>query len=393
MEEEHYRGNMPQLELTLYNDKQMKFTAQRSDLLNALNIVGRCIGKSVMPILDNYRFQISGNTLNITGSSMEVFICKEITIESDIQSLDVCVPAKKLLDLIKALANQPLLFTIKSNDVKGKECFTAELKYSTGKVNIPLENGIDFPKTPIVESEPISLPNQDLINGFYKTTFAADTNEMMASSNMLLQFGNGILITGANPRYLSRTKVFENTINLADILIKKTALEIITSIGQDGETNISYSDSYICFEQPDKTKVFARTLDGKYPDLSKVFAIPSTKSIAVNLNDLSSALKRVVLFADLINKQIKISLSDQGITLETANEWGENAVENVSCEYSGEPFVIGVIADQITAVLGRIKTETVYLSFSTEKEPIKITENENDTVENMFLLIPSIITN
>ena len=369
----------------------MKFTVQRNELLPALNIAGKCIGKSVIPILDYYRFQISENKCLITGSNIEVFISKEIVIESDIQALDVCVPAKKISDFIKTLANQPLIFTIKINEVDGNEYFNMELKYSSGKINIPLENGENFPDTPIVENEPITLPNQDLISGFYRTSFAVDNNDMMASSNMFLEFGNGIKITGGNPRYLSTTKVFENTINRADILIKKTAPEILTSIGLDGDVKLSYSDNYIKFELSDSTKVLSKTIEGKYFDLSKVFATPTNKEIIVNSDELTAALKRVTLFADIFHKQVKITLSDEGMTLETSNELEGTATENISCEYSGEPFVIGAIADQIIAVLSRIKSDNIYMQFSTEKEPIKIRENESDTIENMFLLIPSVI--
>ena len=387
---EHYRGNMPQLELNLYKNEQMQFTAQKNELMSALNIVGRCIGRSVMPILENYRFEISKNSLKITGSSIQVFICQEINIESEISILDVCVPAKKLLDFIKTLPNQSLVFTFKEKEVGS---YLMEMKHSTGKFDVSTENGADFPKLPIVESESISVDNQTLINGFFKTTFAVDDSTMKITSNLLLQFGNGIQITGANSFYLSIKKVFENTINLKTILLPVTAPDILISLSNSGETKISYSDNNILFELNDGTKVFSQLIDGNFPEIKGLTQATFDKSVSVNVGEFSSALKRVIMFTHLMNKQVKISLSEAGITLEAKNESGEFAVENISCVYSGEPFSIGVISDHFNAVMSKIKHDTVEMKFSDEKKPIKITEVENDNDEDFFIVMPSVIIN
>lgn len=386
---EYHRGNMPQLELSLYKSQTMKFTVQRNELLSALIICSRCIGKSVMPILDNYRFQISGNTLNITGSSMEVFICKEIAIESDIQSLDICIQAKKLSDFVKTLANQALVFTIKSNEVNGKETFTTEMKYSTGKFNMPLENGEDYPILPVIESEPISVPNQDLINGFFKTTFALDDSSNKITSNLSIEFGNGIQITGTNGFVFGRAKVFENTINLNSILLTKTAPDILVSLGIDGDTELSYSDKNIRFKLSDGTAVYAQLFDGKYPEMKGFLAIKTDKTVKANLSDLNSALKRMVLFSDIMNKTVKLTLSDEGITLEADNEYGESAKEIVTAEYSGEKITICLLSERLQSILSKVKSNDVYISCSDEKSPVVIKEEESDSMDNVFVAVPT----
>lgn len=389
MKNTNYRGNMPQLELSLYKSETMKFTVQRNELLSALNICGRCIGKSVMPILDSYRFQITGNKCLITGSSMEVFISKEIDIDSDIQSLDVCVPAKKLWDFIKTLANQSLLFTVKSKEVNRKEAFTMEMKYSTGKFNMPLENGEDFPVLPVIENEPITVPNQDLINGFFKTTFALDESSNKITSNLSIEFGNGIQITGTNGFVFGRAKVFDNTVNLQSLLITKTAPDILVSLGIDGDTQLSYSDRNICFKLSDGTSVYSQLFDGKYPEMKGFLAIKTDKTVMVNLNDLNSALKRMVLFSDIINKTVKLTLSDEGITLEADNEYSESAKEVVTALYSGEKITICLLSERLQSILSKVKSNEVYISCSDEKSPVVIKEENIDSMDNVFVAVPT----
>lgn len=367
----------------------MKFKAKKSELLYALSVAGRPIGKSVMPILDNYRFQITENKLLITGSSMEVFISKTIDIESDIQSLDICVSAKKIFPYVKSLSDQLIEFKINEKIVKDKKQYLMEIKASTGECKIPLDNGENYPMTPVIDSHEVEILNQDLLTGFDKTTFAVDTSPMKVTSNVLIKFGNGIQITGANPFYLSTVKVFNNTINNKTVLVSRTALDIMVSIGSDGNTKVSYSDSHICFETENGIKVYSIIADQKYPDIKGFLEIKTDKHIKVNTNDFKAAINRVILFTDLIVKLVKINLSDKGITLSTSNEMEESAIENVSCEYSGEPFDIGVISEQMLAVLGKIKSENIYFSFSDNKKPILIKEEETESLDNVFLVIPS----
>lgn len=369
----------------------MKFTVQQKELLQALNISGRSIGKSTLPILDNYRFQISGNKALITGSSMEVFISKEITIESKIQSLDVCFTAKKLQTYIKGLADQPLQFNISAKTVKDKEQFSCEIKSTTGKCTIPLENGIDFPMTPIIDSGEIELPNHDLINAFEKTTFAVDTSPMKITSNVLIQFGNGIQVTGANPFYLSTVKAYNGTINLHSIIMPRTALDILTSFGDNGYVKVSYSDNHICFKTSDGTIVYSAISAGKYPDIKGFLEIKCDKHIYVNALEFKAALSRVILFADTLYKRIVITLSTDGLMLSGANESEQSAIENVNCIYSGDTFEIGVISDQMISVLSKIRSEKIYFSFSDYKKPILIKESDTESLDNVFLVIPSVL--
>lgn len=362
----------------------MKFTVQRNELLNALNITGRCIGKSVMPILDYFKFEINEKTLQVTASSMKVFISKQIEIESDLKDVAICIPAKKLHDFIKTLANQSLVFTVKQN--KDNNGQTIEMKHSSGELKMILADANDFPELPNIESEPIEIPNQDLINGFSKTTFAVYGDDSKVFCNLLMDFGNGLNIVGADGFRVCRSKVFNNTVNLAQLLLPITAPDILTSLNEQGNVKISYSINNVLFENESGTKVYSILSEGAYPNVDGLLGEETDKAVKVNTSELLQALKRVVLFSDRFASKIKIRLSEAGLTLRAENEDGERGEENVSCEYLGEEFEIGVIFDQFNSVISKVKSDNVYLSFISANKPVKIKEHDSNNNDNACIV-------
>ena len=79
----------------------MKFIISSNALLKALQLIGGVINNSnTLPILDNFLFEISGNTLTITASDLETTYSTQLTIESETNSF-IALPARLLLDILK----------------------------------------------------------------------------------------------------------------------------------------------------------------------------------------------------------------------------------------------------------------------------------------------------
>jgi len=202
----------------------MKLTAQRNDLLSSLSTAGKALGKTIVPILENFRIQIIKGKCYITGCNMENFVTKRLEIVSEIQSLDVCVAATELLQLVKGLADQPLYFEFFVN--------TLVITWSTGDCELPTESGEHYPKTPKVDNDfSHFLEAGVLIDGIEKTLFAINPNISKAGfPYALFSFGNGIIIVGCDTRIMAVTRIFENTINLKQALLTKTSLEVLKAI-------------------------------------------------------------------------------------------------------------------------------------------------------------------
>src|SRR5210317_2621102 len=81
----------------------MKFTISREVLLQPLSqVVGVVERRQTLPVLANFMLVAREGQLTVTGTDMEVELIS--TVQADVsQEGEITVPARKLVDIIKAL--------------------------------------------------------------------------------------------------------------------------------------------------------------------------------------------------------------------------------------------------------------------------------------------------
>ena len=94
----------------------MKFSIPSKSLLSQLSLVSKVVNsKNSISILDNFLFELSGSQLVITGSDSETTLSTRVDVVEGEGEGKFAVNVKKLLDLLKELPDQPLLFEIDDN--------------------------------------------------------------------------------------------------------------------------------------------------------------------------------------------------------------------------------------------------------------------------------------
>ncbi len=97
----------------------MRFEVSSSELLKQLNIAAGAINANpVLPIMEDFLFEVKDNLLTITSTNLETTIITHLDVTADENGI-IAIPAKILLDTIKALPEQPVTITVdESNGVK-----------------------------------------------------------------------------------------------------------------------------------------------------------------------------------------------------------------------------------------------------------------------------------
>ena len=112
----------------------MKFNVSGKTFQNQLQTVSKVIkAKNALSVLDNFLLQVDGDRLSITGSDQENTLTAYMEISESDADGQIAVPAKRLLEVIKELGNQPL--EIEVND-------------SNKEINISFLNGCHLYKSP-----------------------------------------------------------------------------------------------------------------------------------------------------------------------------------------------------------------------------------------------------
>jgi DNA polymerase III sliding clamp (beta) subunit (PCNA family) len=93
----------------------MKFIVNSSALLKQLQqIHGVINANTVLPILEDFLFEIDRNKLTVVATDLETVMKIQMPIEAK-DTGRVCIPAKILMDSLKNLPEQPLTFNIDKN--------------------------------------------------------------------------------------------------------------------------------------------------------------------------------------------------------------------------------------------------------------------------------------
>ncbi|HRP37805.1 MAG TPA: DNA polymerase III subunit beta, partial [Candidatus Dojkabacteria bacterium] len=148
----------------------MRFEVSSSELLRQLTIASGAINNNpVLPIMEDFLFSIKDDVLTITSTNLETTIITRLNVTAD-SSGAIAIPAKILLETIKALPEQPITFTVdENNGIKILSTF--------GVYKISGELADDFPESPIEDNvETFVIPSKRVLKGITNTVFATSSD-------------------------------------------------------------------------------------------------------------------------------------------------------------------------------------------------------------------------
>ena len=150
----------------------MKFIVSSSSLLKQLqHIAGVINSNTVLPILEDFLFEVEKNKLTVVATDLETVMRVQMDIEAK-DSGKVCIPARILLDSLKNIADQPLTFNIDKN-------FGVEITSDNGKYKVMGENPDNFPKEPAADdTTSFNVTASALVTAINKTLFATSNDDL-----------------------------------------------------------------------------------------------------------------------------------------------------------------------------------------------------------------------
>ena len=120
----------------------MKFIVSSSALLKQLQQISGVINaNTVLPILEDFLFEVEKNKLTVVATDLETVMKVQLDVEAK-DNGKVCIPAKILMDSLKNISDQPLTFNIDKH-------FAVEITSDNGKYKVMGENPDNFPKEPV----------------------------------------------------------------------------------------------------------------------------------------------------------------------------------------------------------------------------------------------------
>lgn len=341
----------------------MKFILSSGYLQRHLQMLSGVINNSnTLPILDNFLFEVIQNKLKITASDLETTMQTELDIESDAE-LKIAVSAKLLLDILKAIPEQPLTFTVEDNN-------SVTLSGNIGKYSISYEDAEAFPKLAELENtSEFSLEGDVLATAVQKTIFAAGNDDLRpVMSGVYMQLRENQLTMVATDAHKLVKYTYEGVGNEqeAAIIIPKKPLNLIKSIlaGAEDTVKVSFNTHNVCFSW-DNTKLISRLIDGKYPNYEAVIPKDNPNRLQIGRQELLNSVRRVSIFASKTTNQIKLKLAGTSLHLSADDiDFNNHAEETLTCNYQGNDMQIGFNSRFLSEMLSNLQTDEVSIDLS-----------------------------
>ena len=152
----------------------MRFIVTSTALLkNLQQISGVISANTVLSVLEDFLFELRGNTLTLTATDLETMMRVHMEVNDADGEGRICIPSKILSDYLKNLPEQPITFIINEQDL------SIEMSSDVGKYHIGGEKADDFPKEPApVDTTAFSMPSIALLECLNKTIFAISTDTL-----------------------------------------------------------------------------------------------------------------------------------------------------------------------------------------------------------------------
>jgi DNA polymerase-3 subunit beta len=367
----------------------MKFVISSSLLLSHLQTVGRVIAsKNAIPILDCFLFELEENRLTITAADSETRMATSLDV-SEVEGQGVfAIPSKNLLDSLKELPEQPVIFEI--ND----ENLSVFIRYENGRYNFIAQNGDEYPQSKPLSDDAarLTIPASDLLTGISYTLFAAGEDEyrLVMTGVFFDILEENITFVASDGHKLVRFKnlAVKGNENASFILPRKPA-NLLKAIlpREDGEVAIAFdtNNAYITIGH---YNVVCRLVEGRYPNYNSVIPKENPYKVTIDRLQFLNALKRVSLFSNSASSLIRLSISSNSIFISAQDiDFSTSAEETVACIYEGDSMDIGFKGTLLIEILNNIPSEEVVLELADPARAGLILPVENEENEDLLTLL------
>jgi DNA polymerase-3 subunit beta len=371
----------------------MKFIVSSSALLKQLQAIsGALSSNTVLPILENFLFEINSGVLTISATDLQTTMNTTLAVEAK-ENGKIAVPSKILLDTLKTLADQPVIFSI--ND----ENFGIEMSAGDGKYKLSGENGEDFPKIPKVENAAaLVITASTLSEAISKTLFAVSTDELRpAMTGVYCQMSSEnitFVATDAHKLVRYRRRDAHADVTSSFILPKK-ALNLLKSSlpTEDVSVNIEYNATNAFFSF-NNINLICRLIDEKYPDYEAVIPVNNPNKLTIDRSLFLSCLRRVSIYSNKTTHQVRLKITGSELQISAEDlDFANEAFERLSCQYEGEDIEIGFNARFLVEMLANLETEEVALEMSTPNRAGILFPVNADNNEDVLMLVMPVMLN
>lgn len=341
----------------------MQISILREDLLKPLTFVAGVVERrQTLPILSNVLIRLHEGELSLAGTDLEVEVIVK-TRSAQGTNGEIAVPARKLLDICRALPSQAKI-EIKLEKEK------AVIKSGRSRFTLMVLPASDFPSIETSQWErSITLPQRALKELLEKTQFCMAQQDVRYYLNgLLLEVGTDKLRAVATDGHrMAMSEAPLSTPNEGDkqVIVPRKGVQELSRFLEsiDDTVEVLLGSNHIRVVFPDLAFT-SKLIDGRFPDYNKV--VPQKQTILLKLDrDLfRETLNRAAILSNEKYRGVRFSISPGTLRVTAHNPEQEEAQEELAIDYQGSELDIGFNVTYISEAISALDSAVVEFGLS-----------------------------
>ena len=358
----------------------MKIKVDKALFIKSWSLAEKSAGaSSSVNVFSAIRMNAGDENVELQATDIKTsIICRAhgVTVE---EPGEVVIPLKGVTDLFKKIGSNE--FTLQITDGK------AVLKAGKNRYTFTTFPVSDFPKLPTSKSARLFcvIKAADLLVALDRGSLCASMADEYPQylSSPLLEVENGTMnVVSTDNRRLALAKTAveqseEPTSLLLPIKGLKELEKILAMLDAEAEIKVLYDEAQAYFST-EGMEYAVRRVESKFPNYTRIIPQGHTSQVDVDRAELLSSIERVdVVVRDYV-RTVMMKLTDGNCRLTgRAPEFGE-AVENIACDLTGDPLLIGFNTRFFIDAVKVLDSEKVTLLFNGPDGHMEVRGKDSD---------------
>ncbi len=368
----------------------MKVTIERANLLNALNHVHRVVERrNTIPILGNVLLKAEGAELALKATDLDMEIADTAPAMIE-QPGATTIPALMFYDIVRKLPDGAEI-SLDTSDGS-----TMLLQSGRARFSLQMLPDADFPDLNAGDL-PVSftMTGPQLKRLIDRTQFAISTEETRYYLNGIFfhVVGEGdearMRAVATDGHRLAKAEMDppSGSVGMPGIIIPRKSVGEIQKLLEDPEAsaNVELSDAKIRLTIG-SVVLTSKLIDGTFPDYERVIPSGNDKILTLDKAAFKNAVDRVSTISSDRGRAIKLSLSEDTLTLAVNNPDSGSATDEIPVSYSAEPLEIGFNSRYLLDIADQLNSDTAEFRFADSGSPTLI--HDQDDSDALYVLMP-----
>jgi DNA polymerase III subunit beta len=359
----------------------MKFRCERDVLADAFGTAARAVAsRSAMPVLSGVRVSLSGTSLRLTGSDLDLTIDATIEVPAGDDGTAV-LPARLVGDILKAVPPGAVEVAVSGDQAHitaGRSAFSVRTLLAE-----------DFPRLAEPAGGGVTLAVGELADALKQVIPAASHDDARPIlTGVLMAAESGGLRLVATDSYRLAVRDLPGQSVLAEgqtVLVPSRALgELARLLGSSGTAVLHLGQREASF-QVGQVRLTTRLIEGAYPPYRNLIPATLPNTLTVNRLAFLEALRRVKLLAKDATP-VRLKMSSEALELIAITQDVGQASEDLEASYQGTDLQVAFNPDFLMAGLDLASGDSVTLQTTDPLKPALL--RGADKADYLYLLMP-----